>query len=78
MEKYYLYDIQNDERVFEVDDEVYWPLTGCVFNEEMLNTFRMATKYDDIGDEIDNLYYQLLRLKLPEDRIYKIIKIEVN
>lgn len=78
MEKYYLYDIQNDERVFEVDDEVYWPLAGCIFNEEMLDTLRMATKYDDIGDEIDNLYYQLLRLKLPEDRIYKIIKIEVD
>lgn len=78
MEKYYLYDIQNDERVFEVDDEVYWPLVGCIFNEEMLDTLRMATKYDDIGDEIDYLYYQLLRLKLPEDRIYKVIKIEVD
>lgn len=78
MEKYYLYDIQNNEKIFEVDDEAYWLLADCIFNEEMLDTLRLMIRNNDTGEAIDNLYYQLARLKLPNDKIYKIIKIMVD
>ena len=82
MEKYYLYDIQNDERVFETDDETYWILAGCIFNEEMLETAASLGLYSRYtSDEVDAIQYlsQKIRgLKAPEERIYKIIKIEVD
>lgn len=82
MEKYYLYDIQNDERVFETDDETYWILAGCIFNEEMLETATSLGLYSRYtSDEVDAIQYlsqKIRELKVPEERIYKIIKIEVD
>lgn len=82
MEKYYLYDIQNDERVFETDDETYWILAGCIFNEEMLETAASLGWYSrytsDEADAIQYLSQKIRELKVPEERIYKIIKIEVD
>lgn len=82
MEKYYLYDIQNDERVFETDDETYWILAGCIFNEEMLETAASLGLYSRYtSDEVDAIQYlsqKIRELKAPEERIYKIIKIEVD
>lgn len=77
MERYYLYDIQNDERVFETNYKVYSVLEDCIFNEEMM--FTLYEKYDNpYGFEIDDFYFQLERLNLSNERIYKIIKIEVD
>lgn len=82
MEKYYLYDIQNDERVFETDDETYWVLAGCIFNEEMLETaVTLGWNNRYTTDEVDAIQYlsqKIKKLKVPEERIYKIIKIEVD
>ena len=36
--KYYLYDIQNDERVIEVNYRLYECLYGAIFNVEALGT----------------------------------------
>lgn len=38
MEKYYLYDIQNDNYLTEIDNEVYSLLKNCIFNIETLDT----------------------------------------
>ena len=82
MEKYYLYDIQNDERVFETDDETYWVLVGCIFNTEMLETATTLGWYNCYtSDEVYAIQYlsqKIMELKVSEERIYKIIKIEVD
>lgn len=75
--KYYLYDIQNDEKVLESNHKVYSVLEDCIFNEDML--FTLYERYDGpYGFEIDDLYFQLRNLNLSNERIYKIIEIEVD
>lgn len=77
MNRYYLYDIQNDERVLETNHKVYSVLEDCIFNEDML--FTLCEIYDGPCEfEIIDLYYQLANLNLPIDRIYKIIEIGVD
>lgn len=82
MVKYYLYDIQNNERVFETDDETYWILAGCIFNAEMLETAASLGWYScyttDEAEAIQYLSQKIIELKVSEERIYKIIKIEVD
>lgn len=82
MEKYYLYDIQNDERVFETDDETHWLLAGCIFNAKMLETAANLGWYSRYtSDEAAAFRYlsqKIMGLKVSEERIYKIIKIEVD
>lgn len=82
MGKYYLYDIQNDERVFETDDEIHWLLAGCIFNAKMLETAANLGWYSrytsDEAAAIQYLSQKIRELKVPEERIYKIVKIEVD
>lgn len=77
MAKYYLYDIQNDERVFKTDNTTYLALYGCIFNKDMLET--TAGLVNDIRyPAIPNLYEKVMELEGPRERIYKIIEVEVD
>lgn len=77
MVKYYLYDIQNDERVFETSKIVYFNLEDCIFNIESLLGLINIFNYNDY-DEVCDAYYQLSNLKPSIEKIFKIIRVEVD
>lgn len=77
MVKYYLYDIQNDERVFETNKIVYFNLEDCIFNIESLLGLINIFNYNDY-DEVCDVYYQLSNLKPSIEKIFKIIRVEVD
>lgn len=82
MEKYYLYDIQNDERVIEVNYRLYECLYGAIFNVEALGTILLLLSaqwdkgYLKLITSIETLVYS--DFMDDENRIFKIIKIEVD
>lgn len=77
MEKYYLYDIQNDERVFETNKIVYLNLEDCIFNIETLSELTNIFENKDYY-EVCGAYFQLNNLRPSNEKIYKIIKVEVD
>lgn len=80
MEKYYLYDIQNDERITEVSRGVYVYLYEAIFNIEalciILVTLQTIMNLKNI--ELINSIETLVDGDFMEDenKIYKIIKVE--
>lgn len=77
MVKYYLYDIQNNERVFETNKIVYFNLEDCIFNIESLLGLINIFNYNDY-DEVCDAYYQLSKLNPSIEKIFKIIRVEVD
>ena len=81
MKKYYLYDIQNDNRIVEVDYKLYCYLYKAIFNVEALCTILMLLDaqmnsdiklVNSIETLVDGDFMDV------ENKIYKIIEVEVD
>lgn len=78
--KYYLYDIQNDNKVCEVEKDLYDALEECIFNIKMLDFLINNGFFDsDVEEALDKLYDCLFfDLDVPQDKIYEIIEIGID
>lgn len=78
MNKYYLYDIQNDERVLEVSPLTYENLEGGIFNyETILFMLMIGSRLEEVISH-EEMETMLAILKKDNERIYKVIEIEVD
>ncbi len=81
MAKYYLYDIQNDNRVVEVDYKLYYHLYKAIFNVEALCTILIPLNARmNSNIELVNSIETLVNSDFMDDenKIYKIIEVEVD
>lgn len=89
MNKYYLYDIQNNKRICEVNKVLYYSLGHRVFNKEMIKSlmsliiFYGALEYLDDPDNrltsLEALNSFLFDMKSYSDKkTYTIIKIRID
>lgn len=80
--KYYLYDIQNDNRVVEVDYKLYTYLYEAIFNVEALCIILVSlkTRMNKNNIKLINSIETLVDSDFMDDenKIFKIIKVEVD
>lgn len=75
MKKYFLYDIQNDRYIKEVDKKVYCFLKDCIFNIETLYTIiNLLKERHCAGHVLINLIEDFMYIDEIEDynKIFKI------